>query len=139
MAQAPDIDPRKWPDISRVFAAAAALEGAPRQAYLDSACQHDPGLRAGVESLLNAHDAAGSFGAMPLLASRPAAQRLSPGSQLGPVRIDSFLDAGGMGEVYRGYDTKLHRAVAIKVLPDFFAQNPNRLPASKRKLARLPH
>ena len=142
MTQALEIDPRKWPDISRVFAAAAALEGASRQAYLDSACQHDAGLRAGVESLLNAHDAAGSFGAMPHLASRPATQRLSPGSQLGRVRIDSFLDAGGMGEVYRGYDTKLHRAVAVKVLPDFFAQNPNRLARFEeeaRALASLNH
>ena len=142
MTQGPDIDPGRWPDISRVFAAAAALEGASRQAYLDSACQHDPGLRAAVESLLDAHNNAGSFGATPLFASSAAVKRLSPGSQLGPVRIESFLGAGGMGEVYRAYDTKLHRAVAIKVLPDFFAQDPNRLARFEeeaRALAALNH
>ena len=142
MRQGPDIDPGKWPDISRVFAAAAVLEGASRRAYIDSACQHDPGLRAAVESLLGAHDNAGSFGATPLFASSTAVKRLSPGSPLGPFRIDSLLGAGGMGEVYRAYDTKLHRAVAIKVLPDFFAQEADRLARFEeeaRALAALNH
>jgi serine/threonine protein kinase/Tol biopolymer transport system component len=142
LTQGPDIDPGKWPDISRVFAAAAALEGPSRQAYVESACRHDPGLRAAVESLLNAHNAAGSFGAMPLFASSAAVKRLSPGSQLGPFRIESLLGAGGMGEVYRAHDTKLHRAVAIKVLPDFFAQHPDRLARFEeeaRALAALNH
>jgi serine/threonine protein kinase/Tol biopolymer transport system component len=142
LTQSPDIDPRKWQDISGVFAAAAALEGPSRQAYLDSACQHDPGLRAAVESLLNAHNNAGSFGATPLFASSTAVKRLSPGSQLGPFRIELLLGAGGMGEVYRAYDTKLHRAVAIKVLPDFFAQHPDRLARFEeeaRALAALNH
>ena len=127
MKQGPDIDRGKWPDISRVFAAAVDLNGPSRKAYLDSACQADPGLRAAVESLLNAHNDAGSFGATPLFAPSTAVKRLSPGSQLGPFRIESLLGAGGMGEVYRAHDTKLHRAVAIKVLPDFFAQDADRL------------
>ena len=141
MTQGPDIDPGKWPDISRVFAAAAVLEGASRHAYLDSACQHDPGLRAAVESMLGAHDNAGSFGDGPVFASSTI-KRLSPDSQLGPFRIESFLGAGGMGEVYRAYDTKLQRAVAIKVLPDSFAQDPNRLARFEeeaRALAALNH
>jgi serine/threonine protein kinase/tetratricopeptide (TPR) repeat protein len=141
LTQGPDIDPGKWPDISRVFAAAAVLEGASRQAYVDSACQHDPGLRAAVESLLGAHDNAGSFGDGPVFASSTV-KRLSPDSQLGPFRIESFLGAGGMGEVYRAYDTKLQRAVAIKVLPDFFAQHPDRLARFEeeaRALAALNH
>ena len=142
MTQGPDLDPRKWPEISRVFAAAAALEGASRQAYLDSACQHDAGVRAAVDSLLDAHNDAGSFGETPLFASSMAVKRLSPGSQLGPFQIESLLGAGGMGEVYRAYDTKLHRAVAIKVLPDFFAQDADRLARFEeeaRALAALNH
>ena len=142
MKQGADIDPGEWPDISRVFAAAAALEGPSRQAYLDSACQHDPGLRAAVESLLDAHNNAGSFGATPLFAPSTAVKRLSPASQLGPFQIESLLGAGGMGEVYRAYDTKLHRAVAIKVLPDFFAKDANRLARFEeeaRALAALNH
>ena len=141
LKQGPHTDPGKWPEISRVFAAAAELEGAPRQAYLDSACQHDPGVRAAVESLLNAHNNAGSFGAAPVFAASTDVKRLSPGSQLGPFQIESLLGAGGMGEVYRAY-TKLHRAVAIKVLPDFFAQDVNRLARFEeeaRALAALNH
>ena len=125
-----------------MFTAAAALEGPSRQAYLDAACQHDPGVRAAVDSLLAAHNDAGSFGETPLFASSPAVKRLSPGSQLGPFQIESMLGAGGMGEVYRAYDTKLHRAVAMKVLPDFFAQDANRLARFEeeaRALAALNH
>jgi eukaryotic-like serine/threonine-protein kinase len=41
---------------------------------------------------------------------------LSPGAQLGPYEILAFIGAGGMGEVYRAVDTRLHRTVAIKIL-----------------------
>ncbi len=51
---------------------------------------------------------------------------LSAGTNLGPYEILSPLGAGGMGEVYRAKDTKLHREVAIKVLPaDVAYQNQN--------------
>jgi hypothetical protein len=52
---------------------------------------------------------------------------LSVGTRLGPYEILSALGAGGMGEVYRARDTKLNRHVAIKVLPDVFANDPERL------------
>ena len=51
---------------------------------------------------------------------------LSAGTQLGPYRIEALLGAGGMGEVYKARDTKLDRDVAIKVLPDAFAADPER-------------
>lgn len=124
-----------------MFAAAAPLDGPSREAYLDRACQRDSALRAAVESMLGAHDNAGSFGDAPVFASSTV-RRLSSGSQLGPFRIESFLGAGGMGEVYRAYDTKLQRAVAIKVLPDFFALHPDRLARFEeeaRALAALNH
>ncbi|MBI1874609.1 MAG: hypothetical protein HYZ58_09345 [Acidobacteria bacterium] len=58
---------------------------------------------------------------------------LVPGSRLGPYQIVSALGAGGMGEVYRARDTKLNREVALKVLPEAFALDPDRLAASSAK------
>src|SRR5215472_1949721 len=52
---------------------------------------------------------------------------LSPGTKLGPYEIASPLGAGGMGEVYRARDTRLARAVAIKILPSSFSEDGERL------------
>ena len=43
---------------------------------------------------------------------------LAPGSRLGPYEVVASLGAGGMGEVYRAFDTRLERTVAIKILPE---------------------
>ena len=64
------------------------------------------------------------------------------GTRLGPYEILSALGAGGMGEVYRARDTKLNRDVALKVLPDSFANDPDRLARFQREaqvLASLNH
>src|SRR5215831_6349481 len=50
--------------------------------------------------------------------------RLRPGVRLGPYEIIDLLGTGGMGEVYRARDIKLHRDVAVKVLPDFVEAGP---------------
>jgi eukaryotic-like serine/threonine-protein kinase len=67
---------------------------------------------------------------------------LSPGDRLGPYEIVAPLGSGGMGEVYRARDTKLNRDVAIKVLPEAFAQDTDRLTRFTREaqtLASLNH
>ena len=67
---------------------------------------------------------------------------ISPGTRLGTYEILALIGAGGMGEVYRARDTKLNRDVAIKVLPDLFALDPDRLARFKREaqvLASLNH
>ena len=67
---------------------------------------------------------------------------LAAGARLGPYGIVAPLGAGGMGEVYRGRDTKLDREVAIKILPDALAHDPERLARFEREakvLASLNH
>ena len=58
---------------------------------------------------------------------------LTPGTRLGPYEITDVVGAGGMGEVYRARDTRLDRDVAIKVLPDTFAADPDRLSRFERE------
>src|SRR5687767_9932220 len=67
---------------------------------------------------------------------------LSPGSRLGSYEIVAAIGAGGMGEVYRARDAKLHRDVALKVLPEAFAADADRLARFAREaqvLASLNH
>src|SRR6266581_3086645 len=67
---------------------------------------------------------------------------LDPGTRLGPYEIQSAIGAGGMGEVYRARDTKLDRDVAIKVLAEAFAADPERIARFQREaktLASLNH
>jgi len=67
---------------------------------------------------------------------------LTPGTLVGPYEILGQVGVGGMGEVYRARDTGLHRDVAIKVLPDEFAQDAERLARFEREartLASLNH
>src|SRR5919109_703170 len=67
---------------------------------------------------------------------------LAPGVRLGAFEVLASLGAGGMGEVYRARDTKLNRDVALKVLPEAFTTDPDRLARFKREahmLAALNH
>jgi Tol biopolymer transport system component len=67
---------------------------------------------------------------------------LAPGTRLGPYEVTAKLGEGGMGEVFRARDTRLGRAVALKVLPEPFAGDPARLARFEREarlLASLNH
>jgi eukaryotic-like serine/threonine-protein kinase len=67
---------------------------------------------------------------------------VSLGSTLGPYKIVAAIGEGGMGEVYRARDSKLGRNIALKVLPDSFAADPDRLARFHREaqvLAALNH
>src|ERR1700719_70651 len=67
---------------------------------------------------------------------------IAAGSKLGAYEITGAIGAGGMGEVYQAHDTKLGRDVAIKVLPEAFAHDPERLSRFQREakmLAALNH
>src|ERR1700722_19965733 len=67
---------------------------------------------------------------------------LNVGDKLGHYEVLSLLGKGGMGEVYRARDAKLKRDVALKVLPEAFARDPERLARFQREaevLASLNH
>ena len=67
---------------------------------------------------------------------------LTPGTRIGTYEVVGLLGAGGMGEVYRARDTTLGRDVALKILPDAFARDPERLARFTREaqtLAALNH
>ena len=58
---------------------------------------------------------------------------LTAGTRLGPYEIVSAIGAGGMGEVYRARDLRLDRTIALKVLPELFTSDPERLVRFERE------
>jgi serine/threonine protein kinase len=67
---------------------------------------------------------------------------VAAGTRIGPYQVTSLIGAGGMGEVYRARDTALGRDVALKVLPEAFAQDAERIARFRREaqvLASLNH
>ena len=134
-------------DIEQICLSALERPAVERAAFLTAACGSDEDLRREVESLLAREEAASSFlevrrgdaEAPTLVAAHPV---LSDGTQLGPYTIVSRLGVGGMGEVYRAHDSTLGREVAIKVLPEIFTNDPERLGRFEREarvLASLNH
>src|SRR5262252_3185056 len=85
---------------------------------------------------------AGIAESLSTLDSRVEDVSLAPRTRLGLYEVLSALGAGGMGEVYRARDTKLGRDVALKILPDAFALDAERVARFKREaqvLASLNH
>jgi len=114
--------------IEEIVFAALPLKGDSRTAHLDSACGGDRELRSDVESLLAQETRANTFLETPALevAARALAAGQSAaieGRTVGPYRIEALIGAGGMGEVYRGSDTRLRRAVALKFLAREFSMD----------------
>ncbi len=67
---------------------------------------------------------------------------LSSGARLGPYEVLTLLGAGGMGEVYKARDTRLDRTVAIKILPETLAGDPQfrkRFDREARTISQLDH
>jgi serine/threonine-protein kinase len=148
----------RWPRVKALFQAAVERPPGERDAFL-AAATSDEAVRREVASLLTSDTSNVSFldqlpvarepGHADLLAALPASMdptRPSPvftaGRRVGPYDIVAPLGAGAMGEVYRAHDTTLNRDVALKVLPELFAVDADRLARFTREaqvLASLNH
>ena len=126
--------------IEELYHSAQAQELDRRAAFLADACGDDAELLREVESLLAYQGGNG-------LLDRPAWEgaetlleltvtQIVPGAQFGPYKIEAPLGAGGMGKVFRGRDTRLGRAVAIKVVDEKFSE---RFEREARAIAALNH
>ena len=124
--------------IEEIFQAALQREPAERDVYVREACRGDTELEHEVSCLLANHHEASDFAPWAAAAAAQLVERTSmqPGQCLGPYRIESFLAAGGMGEVYRATDTRLNRPVAIKVSAERFSK---RFEREARVIASLNH
>jgi eukaryotic-like serine/threonine-protein kinase len=118
--------PERWKQIERMYHAALERNAVERPEYLKQACAGDDALRQEVESLLAQDQPTDKIlgDSTPELATKMMANVREGngghsliGRQIGSYQILGLLGTGGMGEVYRGRDTRLDRIVAIKVLP----------------------
>jgi len=137
------MDASRWGQIKEIYNRALDLCGDERESILAETCAGDADLRREVESLLAAHEDAGTFLQAPTVkvapreivadnfistvaAISPAAPNLI-GRELANYKIISLLGKGGMGEVYLAQDTTLRRKIALKILPAKFTADEDRL------------
>src|SRR4051812_6639735 len=111
------------PEMLSIFCGALErLAADERAAYLQAACGKDVGLRARVEALLRAHEAAGGFLPQQSRAHDPPATTAEPlteriGTEIGPYKLLQPIGEGGMGAVFMAEQTKpVQRRVALKVI-----------------------
>jgi non-specific serine/threonine protein kinase/serine/threonine-protein kinase len=137
-----------WQRPKEVFLAALARPPELRSAFLDEACGGDDELRREVDSLLAAHDAAGSFLSNPIGLDTDGAEEAGPPEESGPERIGPYriLDTiahGGMGTVYRAVrdDDAFHKTVALKLVRGgrHSEYSERRFRQERQILARLEH
>jgi serine/threonine protein kinase/tetratricopeptide (TPR) repeat protein len=128
--------------IESLFHAALELPQQDRVPFLRNANKEDRDLVDEVLALIAAHEKGNELLDSPTVAgegrlfsekSTQAAALFSQGARLNDYRIVSFLDRGGMGEVYLADDTRLLRKVALKILPPGLSWNPERLRRFKRE------
>jgi eukaryotic-like serine/threonine-protein kinase len=126
---------QRWRQVEQLYHSALEREPGQRGAFLAEACLGDGELRREVESLLAQDGSMLDRPAVDLLGD-PTRTQLTPGTQLGPYRIEASLGVGGQAEVYRGLDTRLDRKVAIKISAQQFS---GRFEREARAISSLNH
>jgi serine/threonine protein kinase len=137
------MDKQRWKQIDAVFERMLEIEPGERAAGLARMCAGDDELRRRVEELLEQEEPAENFLKSSAIAGLVGElSALTPGQQIGQYQIKERIGAGGMGEVWRAWDKKLDRDVAIKVLPPEFSADADRVQRFEREartIARLKH
>jgi serine/threonine protein kinase/Tol biopolymer transport system component len=125
-----------WKRVQTLFLKALDLHPEERAAFLQAACTGDEELRGEIESLLS-QDAASDRHIEAALAGTAhsffESKSIKPGTKIQDYEVLTFIGAGGMGEVYQARDLRLARNVAIKVLPSFLTNDPDRLRRFERE------
>ena len=124
----------RWMQLKKIFAAAQGKPLAEQAEMVCALAQGDEELELAAKDLLAADESAGSFLQSPTADLHSAL--LAPGTRLGPYQILGLLGEGGMGKVYRGLDTRLSRAVAIKISAEQFGK---RFELEARAISALNH
>jgi Tol biopolymer transport system component len=141
------MSPEEYQQASDLFNELRDLADRERDAALNRACPAGSALRAEVLRMLAADRQAGSFLEQravddAALLVRPSAAQAAVPATVAHYKVLAKLGEGGMGEVWRAYDSKLNREVAIKMLPEAFAADPERMARFTREaqvLASLNH
>lgn len=148
----------RWQQLEQIFQAAIERPPNERAAFLDEACREDKSLRDEAESLVASFEEASGFIEKPLLwnsnhatTNRRAGKitqghslvtgdmpadwvaGLAVGRKIQQYNLLSLLGAGGMGEVYLAEDHRLHRLVALKLLPPHFTRRPEHVQRFERE------
>jgi serine/threonine protein kinase len=118
------MEPDRWRRVEELYHSALECEPEKRHAFLAEVCEGDIDLRRLLDDLLAQNGATNGLVGQPVWefvagSARPVGE-IPVGSKLGPYEILGILGEGGMGKVYHAVDTRLDRAVAIKVSGEQF-------------------